>query len=574
MERKKPLPVGLEFFTDYREDSFYYVDKTGLIVELMDESGGRGVHLITRPRRFGKTLMMTTLKSFFEVGSDPGLFDGLAIAQRPDLCERYQAKYPVIFMTLRGAGGPTLEDAISQLSWIIFNEASRFKFLRKDPDLDSEDLKLYESFFARNENGDIMLSKDTIGRSLSLLSALLYRHYGRKVIILVDEYDVPLDAAYRGGYYDEMVGIIREMFGSAFKSNPCIQMGVLTGCLRIAKESIFTGINNLKVYTVADKTLAACFGFTDEEVRKMLDYYEMSDRYDTFKEWYDGYRIGGKVGVYCPWDVMCYMSDLRSNETAKPQKYWSNTSGNYILKELMDGVTPDTRGQVEALVAGESITQRLRMEMTYADLYETKGDKCQMYMWTMLYVTGYLTDAGEPDEDVHTLRVPNGEIRRLLQTEVMDWIHSRMDRDTTGQINAALDAHDDKLLEQVIAGFLGSTMSIRDTLARNGMKENFYQGVLLALVNNGGVWAAKSQREGGNGYPDLIGWRGTGREGFVMELKYAEDEDWEGALAEAARQIDTKAYKSYFEDVNVSIETVTAYAVAFYKKTCKVRKVE
>lgn len=309
-DRKLALPVGLEFFDKIRKRPIYYVDKTQMIADLLDDYAGMGVHLITRPRRFGKTLMMTTLKSFFEVDSDPTLFDGLAIADRPDLCEEYQGKYPVIFMTLKGVSGPTLDDAMRQLGGIIYNEAGRFKFLRDDTSLDRVERQEYESFFTRDEDSTPMLSKRTICSCLDVLSSLLYKHYGQEVIILIDEYDVPLDAAYRGGYYDKMVGIIRAMFGSVFKSNPHIQMGVLTGCLRISKESIFTGLNNLSVHTMANRSYADYFGFTDEEVRTMLEYYDLSDHYDTIKDWYDGYRICGDVGIYCPWDVVCYIQDL------------------------------------------------------------------------------------------------------------------------------------------------------------------------------------------------------------------------------------------------------------------------
>lgn len=561
MEIKKKLPIGIENFEKIRTEGFYYIDKTGLIRELLQNWGE--VNLFTRPRRFGKSLNMSMLKNFFEIGCDSALFDGLEISGETVLCEEYMGKFPVISISLKSVSGDDDGVARRMLADEIRREAERFQFLCESEKLTEHDKQRYLDILGTKEFQGI-LPDNVIMNSLKVLSGLLQKHYGQKVIILIDEYDVPLDKAMQAGYYDNMVNLLRNLFGQALKTNDSLQFAVLTGCLRVSKESIFTGLNNLKVLTIMDVQFDEYFGFTDREVRELLDYYEMSDFYGTVKEWYDGYHFGN-VDVYCPWDVVCYCDKLRTNPEEFPGNYWSNTSGNGIIRQFIEMARGITKQEIEKLMAGDTVEKIIRQELTYKELYDSIDN-----MWSILFTTGYLTQKGKPKGRKITLSIPNKEIREIFESQIMEWF-----RDTACQDGAALEAFCEAFedgnaagVEEKFNAYLRKTISIRDTAVRKDKKESFYHGILLGLLGYKDSWSVSSNAETGDGYSDILVEIDDKELGIIIEVKYAENADFEAGCRKAMEQIEKNRYEKKL--VDVGMQRIYKFGIACYKKRCRV----
>ena len=562
------LPMGIENFERIRKEGFYYVDKTGLIRDFLENPAY--VNLFTRPRRFGKTLNMSMLKYFFEAGSDimpfnnSMLFDGLKISKEKELCEEYMGKFPVISITLKGATGINYEEAKEMLRYVIGNEAMRFQFLMQSPRLTEIERRRYEALVSIDKGGDYTMSDALLKSSLQTLSQLLQKHYGQDVIMLIDEYDVPLDYAYRSGYYDAMVELIRVLFGNAFKTNDSLKFAVLTGCLRISRESIFTGLNNFKVYTVKDVRYKEYFGFTDAEVRQMLEYYGFSGQYDSVKEWYDGYMFGN-LGIYCPWDVINYCGDLRDGSVTEPQNYWVNTSSNDIIRRFLSKADTAARDEIELLINGGHVKKMMHQELTYRDL-----DSDIDNLWSILFTTGYLTQAEEDEEGISSLVIPNREIRWIYVQQIRKWFkdESRKDTRKLENLRRAFEENDTAAIEKEFSFYLRKTISIRDTSIKKEMKENFYYGVLLGLFGNMDGWKVKSNAESGDGYSDISVEVEDQEIGIVIELKYAENAAFDSACREALEQIHDNHYEEALADDGMT--TIYRYGIACYKKRCRV----
>ncbi len=556
MEAKKMLPIGYDSFEEIRGDDFYYVDKTGLIKELLASKAQ--VTLFTRPRRFGKSLNMSMLASFFSLDGDKSIFDGLAIAKEKELCERYMGKYPVIFLTLKEIDRLTYEEAYQKAEDVIIDVAENFQFL-----LDSETLSEHEK--ARYQKLlDEDMSERTLTGSLKLLSKLLEKHYGRKVVLLIDEYDVPLARAHANGYYDKMVSLIRSLLGAALKTNTSLEFAVLTGCLRISKESIFTGLNNLRVLSITDDRCDGYFGFSDAEVKELLAYYGLSEHYGEIKRWYDGYRFGS-VEVYCPWDVLNYCDLLRANPERKPENYWINTSGNDVIKRFVAMADGRTREEIETLVAGGTIEKYIREDLTYSEIYDTIDN-----LWSLLYTTGYLTLQGRTDEGLLKLRIPNLEVRDVYVKQIREYFKEsvKKDTETLDAFCTALLQGDTDEVKRYLTRYLRRTISVRDTMAKNDQKENFYQGVLVGILSAKEGWSVKSNRESGDGYADILVKPDDGDPGvgIVIELKYGRDLD--KACKDALEQIEKRRYEEELREDGM--ETILKYGIGCYKKTCRV----
>ena len=562
MAGKAKLPMGIENFERIRKDGFYYVDKTGLIKDFLENPAY--VNLFTRPRRFGKTLNMSMLKYFFETGSDNAIFDGLEISEEKELCEEYMGKFPVISITLKGATGENFEEAKVMLRNIIGTEAMRFQFLMQSPCLTEMERRRYEALISIDKGGDYTMSDALLKSSLQMLSQFLQKHYGQGTVMLIDEYDVPLDKAYRAGYYDSMVELIKVLFGNAFKTNDSLKFAVLTGCLRISKESIFTGLNNFKVYTVKDVRYKEYFGFTDAEVRQMLEYYGLSGQYDAVKEWYDGYLFGN-LGIYCPWDVINYCGDLRDGSVTRPQNYWVNTSSNDIIRRFLSKADATTRDELENLINGGHVKKMIHQELTYRDM-----DSDIDNLWSILFTTGYLTQVGESEEGISTLVIPNREIHWIYVQQIRKWFKDEAQKDTQKLVNLrrAFEENDTAAIEKEFTSYLRKTISIRDTGVKKEMKENFYHGILLGLFGNMDGWKVKSNAESGDGYSD-IGVEIEDRDiGIVIELKYAENAAFDFACKEALKQIHDRNYEETL--VDDGMKTIYRYGIACYKKRCQV----
>ena len=562
VEMKTRLPMGIESFKEIRRQKFYYVDKTALIRELLENWGK--VTLFTRPRRFGKTLNMSMLRCFFEIGSDKALFDGLEISREAQLCEEYQGKFPVISITLKGATGRTFDEAKNMLRRLIGKEAQRFQFLMESDKLTELEHQQYKTLIHMNEKGIFDMEDEVLKDSLLTLSQLLKKHYQQDVIILIDEYDVPLDKAYQSGYYDDMVDLIRSLFGNALKTNDSLYFAVLTGCLRISRESIFTGLNNFKVYTVKDVRYKEYFGFTDVEVRQMLEYYGFLAHYDAVKEWYNGYLFGN-TSIYCPWDVVNYCGDLRDASVTSPQNYWVNTSSNDIIRRFVSKANTTTRDELELLIDGGSVKKMIRQELTYRDL-----DSSIDNLWSILFTTGYLTQRGTESGDLTELVIPNREIRWIFVQQIREWFRKESVKDTEKleRFCRAFQENDTVAIEKGFNDYLWNTISIRDTSVRKEMKENFYHGILLGLLAYMDGWLVKSNAESGEGYSDISIEIRQHEIGIVIELKYAEDGAFEAGCQEALRQIHEKEYESAL--IKNGLHTIYRYGIACYKKRCKV----
>lgn len=561
MENTLKLPVGIDSFDKIRKNGFYYIDKSGLIEQLV-QLGGE-VTLFTRPRRFGKTLNMSMLRSFFETGTDASLFDGLYISGNKEICDEYMGKYPVIFLSLKDVDGLKYENAKYRIMELIGREAERYFFLGDSDRLSENEKEQYKTVIAL-QNGKYSMDENVLTSSLRLLSHLLFQHYGEKTVILIDEYDVPLDKAFQNGYYQEMVSLIRGLFGMALKTNDSLQFAVLTGCLRISKESIFTGLNNFKVLSILDSRFDEQFGFTDQEVQKILDDYELSSHFKETKEWYDGYRFG-KADIYCPWDVINYVEQLRYDPEAVPQDFWSNSSGNAIVRRFIDMADVSTKNEIERLIAGESIEKDVTPELTYDEL-----DKSIENLWSVLFTTGYLTHKGRTESGKYRLVIPNREVRNLFVKKIREWFSdvSRKDGQTLEQLCDAFVNKNVEKIEQIFGDYLWNTISIRDTAVAKEKKENFYHGILLGLLGYKSTWLIKSNAESGIGYSDILVEVPTNRTGIVIELKYAEGGDMDAACEEAMRQIEEKGYIAKLKQDGM--RNFIRYGIACFKKDCRV----
>lgn len=557
------LSIGIDNFEKIRTEGFYYVDKTGLIKELLNNWGE--VNLFTRPRRFGKSLNMSMFKYFFEYGCDSRLFEGLDILKESKLCEEYMGKYPVISISLKDVGARTYESACSLLRSIVGNEAMRFLFLKESSSLSEEEKRQYERLITigTNEQPQFLMSDDVLTDSLLTLCKFLHRHYGQKVILLIDEYDVPLDKAQQFGYYEEMVSLIRNLFSRALKSNDSLHFAVLTGCLRIARESIFTGLNNLHVLSITDVEYDEYFGFSDSEVRAMLHYYALDDKYELVKTWYDGYRFGN-AEVYCPWDVINYCAKLRTDPDAAPRAFWANTSGNDIIRTFLRKAGPATRRELERLINGESISKKIHQELTYRDIYKDIDN-----LWSVLFTTGYLTQRGNPDGKTLQLAIPNLEIKEIFMEQILEWFQEEVRKDTP-RLDAfcgAFPLADAETVETLFSAYLRKTISIRDTGAHKDEKENFYHGILLGLLSHREDWIIDSNAESGDGFSDILVEIEESNTGIVIEIKYSDDGDLENGCKKALAQIEEKSYAARL--LQDGMKNIVKYGIACYKKTCK-----
>lgn len=560
---RKKLPIGIDGFEKIRTNDFYYVDKTLFIKELVENWGE--VNLFTRPRRFGKTLNMSMLKSFFEAGSDPALFEGLKIAEEKSLCEKYMGKFPVIFISLKSVAGLDFQTALTALKTVIGDEAGRFYFLSTSDNLTDDEKGAYAQLteVGSSQGGIYTMTDKVAAASLKTLSTLLSKHYGQKVILLIDEYDVPLDKAFQAGYYDEMVSLIRSLLGNVLKTNDSLYFAVLTGCLRISKESIFTGLNNPKVHTISDIRYDEYFGFTDLDVDELLEFYGLSAYKDIIRDWYDGYRFGD-TDVYCPWDVINYCDELLADSGAEPENYWANTSGNDLIRRLLKKASQSTRDDVAQLINGGSIIKAIRQELTYREVEESIDN-----IWSVLYSTGYLTCRRRVPGKKMELALPNREVRELFIDLVKDWFEAttRADSGRISRFCTAFPAGDTGTIQEMLGDYLWDSISVRDTAVRRNMKENFYHGMLLGLLQNQDSWLVKSNAETGEGYSD-ISIQTPERLGIVMELKYADDGNLVKACGEALRQIEEKKYAEGLR--RRGMKKIIKYGIAFWEKECMV----
>ena len=591
---QKKLPIGIENFEKIRTDNFYYIDKTRLIRDLLHNWGE--VNLFTRPRRFGKTLNMSMLKNFFEIGCRRELFDGLAISEETELCEEYMGKFPVIAVSLKSVNGNDYETAREMMCSVIGNEAMRFQFLAESSRLTEKEKRMYDQLTAigRRGEGAFKMSDTVLMGSLYTLSALLRKHYGSRVIILIDEYDVPLAKASENGYYDQMVLLLRNVFERALKTNDNLYFAVLTGCLRVAApsplgskiprqvdeagfpaklentslssqcQSIFTGLNNFNVMTITDVGFEEYFGFTDEEVKELLDYYDFSEAFYTVKEWYDGYQFG-KLDVYCPWDVICYCGRLKLNSNAQPEAFWSNTSSNMVIRHFLESARSITKQEIERLISGESIVKAVRQELTYKDMYASVDN-----VWSVLFTTGYLTQRGEPVGNKLRLAIPNREIRNIFEEQITEWFQDSARKDGTA-LNSFCEAFksgDAAGAEKKFNEYLNRTISIRDTAVKNEMKENYFHGILLGLLSYKDDWYVASNRESGDGDCDILVEIDGEEIGIAIEVKYAENGELDAACRRALRQIEERRYAAQLREDGM--RKILKYGVACWRKKCRI----
>ena len=562
------LPVGIENFEEIRKLGFYYIDKTRLIEQFLQ--GWGKVTLFTRPRRFGKTLNMSMLKSFFEIGTDKTLFDGLYISGNKELCDEHMGKYPVIFLSFKGVEGLTYDEAFDAFVRVIGKEISRVFFIADSDKLTMLEREQYKGLTII-EDGSFVFSKDKLISSLQLLSQLLYKHYGQKVVILIDEYDVPLDKAFQNGYYKEMVSLIRGLFGLVLKTNEFLQFAVLTGCLRVSKESIFTGLNNFEINSIVDIDHDEQFGFTDDEVMKLLSDYDRSERYPDVKEWYDGYHFGN-ADIYCPWDVINFAKKLVSDPSARPSAFWINSSGNDMVKRFVDKADQTTRDEIEKLVAGGFVEKQLRLDLTYDEIDNTIDN-----LWSVLFTTGYLTKIGEvkvPDSESYAYRlvIPNKEVREVFILQIQEWFKAVVanENDTMKLLSKAILDKDEKQIARQLNIVMSRMISILDTKAPDDMKENFYHGLLLGLLRGSNPdWLIKSNRESGDGFSDILIMPEDPDVGIVIEVKYAKEmKELDTACEAAMTQIKNKRYDEALRDEGRC--DILAYGIAFCRKRCRV----
>ena len=562
MGRKIKLPVGIEDFKEIRQEEFYYIDKTKLLEQLLEKWGK--VNLFTRPRRFGKTLNMSMLRYFFEIGTDESLFDGLYIKNNKKICEEYMGKFPVIFISLKNVEGLDFETALYRFVEIIGREAERFYFLLDSKKLTVNEKERYKTLI-RLDNGRYSMDVNILASALRLLSELLYKHYGKKTIIIIDEYDVPLDKAFQNGYYREMVSLIRAMFGDVLKTNDFLQFAVLTGCLRVSKESIFTGLNNFKVLSIADTRFDEQFGFTDEEVQTLLESYGLLEHISETKEWYDGYHFGD-ADVYCPWDVINHVDKLCGEPDAKPQSYWINTSGNGLVKRFIDKANKTTRDEIERLISGETIEKQVSLELTYDEIDTTIDN-----LWSVLFTTGYLTQTGMTESGAYKLVIPNKEVREVYKLQIQEWFKRTVmsNKEQLKNFWKAFDGGDTKAVENYLNRTLSNSISVFDTKARDEEKESSYHTLLVGLLVGNADWLVKSNVEAGDGFADIIVETEDFDAGIIIELKYSKTfSGMDKACEKAITKIKEKRYDEYLK--NDDRHDIMIYGIAFCKKKCKV----
>lgn len=558
MEKKLKLPVGIDGFEKIRRNGFYYIDKTKLIEQLFLNWGE--VNLFTRPRRFGKTLNMSMLKSFFEIGTDTSLFDGLYVSENKELCEQHQGQYPVIFLSLKDVEGLSFSEAKRKCIQLIKREAERFYGLKNSErllDIDKKNYCRLLDMTVQEEDSDIVSS------SIKMLSALLYKHYGKKTVILIDEYDVPLDKAFQHGYYKEMVHFIRGLLGEALKTNDSLSFAVLTGCLRVSKESIFTGLNNFKILSITDTRFDEQFGFTDTEVRKLLLDYHLEDRFEEVKEWYDGYRFGN-ADVYCPWDVINFVDRAKDDKEAKPEAYWINTSGNDLVKRFIDKANKTTKNEIERLINGEAIEKELRLDLTYEEV-----DQSTENLWSVLFTTGYLTQSGRNEDGAYRLIIPNREVREVFRLQINEWFKKSIFSNTE-RLTAfwkAFEEGDTEGVEQYLNRVLSNSISVFDTKARKEEKESSYHNLLVGILTGNADWLVKSNVEAGEGFADIIVETDDPDAGIVAELKYTKNfDDMKMTCQKAIDQIRDRRYQEYL--LNDDRKDIRLYGITFCKKRC------
>lgn len=556
------LPVGIENFEEIRTNGYYYVDKTNLIEQLFESRGK--VNLFTRPRRFGKTLNMSMLKYFFEIGADPSLFDGLNISRNEQLCKEHMGKYPVIFLTLKNVDGLDFQEAKQRFIDLIGTEASRFRFLVDSDRLTLDDKERYKALIAI-KNGAYSMSNQVFTRSLKTLSELLNKYYDQKTVILIDEYDVPLDKAFQQGYYREMVSLIRGIFGDALKTNDSLSFAVLTGCLRISKESIFTGLNNFKILSITDVRFDEQFGFTDKEVNDILSYYHMEDRMKETKQWYDGYHFGN-VDVYCPWDVINHVDRIKDDPGARPETYWINTSGNDLVRRFVNKANKTTRNEIERLIAGEAIEKQIRLDLTYDEI-----DNSIDNLWSVLFTTGYLTQIGLTEEGAYKLVIPNKEVREVYKLQIQEWFEKSLfsNVDQLQSFWKSFAVGNIEEIEKYLNRVLSNSISVFDTKGRNEEKESSYHNLLTGILTGNADWLVKSNVEAGEGFADIIVETDDPDAGIITELKYTRDtKEMEQACKKAIAQIKDRRYQEYL--LNDERRDILLYGIAFCKKRCKV----
>ena len=562
MGRKIKLPVGIEDFKEIRQEEFYYIDKTKLLEQLLEKWGK--VNLFTRPRRFGKTLNMSMLRYFFEIGTDESLFDGLYIKNNKKICEEYMGKFPVIFISLKNVEGLDFETALYRFVEIIGREAERFYFLLDSEKLTVNEKERYKTLI-RLDNGRYSMDVNILASALRLLSELLYKHYGKKTIIIIDEYDVPLDKAFQNGYYREMVSLIRAMFGDALKTNDFLQFAVLTGCLRVSKESIFTGLNNFKILSITDTRFDEHFGFTDDEVERLLAFYHVENRFAETKEWYDGYHFGN-VDVYCPWDVINHVDRIKDDPMAGPEAYWINTSGNELVKRFIDKAGKTTRDEIERLIAGEAIDKQIRLDMTYDEIDNNIDN-----LWSVLFTTGYLTYTKISEDKKYNLVIPNKEIKEVFKLQIQEWFRNKIFSNTE-QLQDFWKAFKDgntQIMEMYLNKVLSNSVSVFDTKARNEEKESSYHNLLIGILSGNEDWLVKSNVEAGEGFADIIVETDDPDEGIIAELKYTKDfKAMEKSCEKALKQIKDRRYQEYL--LNNDRQNIMYYGIAFCRKRCKV----
>ena len=557
---RKKLPIGIENFEEFSKENFYYVDKTMFIAELLNNWGK--VNLFTRPRRFGKSLNISMLKCFFEINCEKALFAGMDILEEKELCEQYMGKFPVISISLKGVDGLNYQQAYAALRRLIGNEALRFYYLSDSPELLPDEKKTYQALI-HVKDGKFTMDDEMLVDSLRTLSQLLSKHFSQKVILLIDEYDVPLDKAFQAGYYDEMIVLIRNLFSNALKTNEFLQFAVLTGCLRVSKESIFTGLNNLKVHTITDVRYDQYFGFTEEEVSEMLAFYGLESYQDIIRDWYDGYRFG-KVSLYCPWDVLNYCDELLADGEAEPENYWANTSGNDMIRRFIDKADKNTKNEIEQLVNGGTIVKSIKQELTYKDMDDSIEN-----VWSILLATGYLTQKERFFNRQFELAIPNKEVRELFIDLVKDWFKetTRADWSRIEKFCMAFPKGDVTRIGEMLHDYLWDSISVRDTAVRKNRKENFYHGMLLGLLQSQGNWLIQSNAELGEGYSD-ISICTSEKIGIIIELKYAEDGNLEKGCEEALKQIEEKKYAAGLKWKGM--KNIIKYGIAFCEKECMV----
>ena len=561
MSKSMKLPVGIENFEEIRTEGYYYIDKTKLIEQLLDNRGK--VNLFTRPRRFGKTLNMSMLKYFFETGADPSLFDGLYISQNRVLCNQHMGSYPVIFISLKNVDGLSFEEAKHRFMDVIGSEANRFRFLLNSQNLTAEDKEQYLSIIAMAD-GTYQMNEQVLSRSLKTLSELLNKHYEKKVVVLIDEYDVPLDKSFQHGYYREMVSLIRALFGDALKTNDALQFAVLTGCLRVSKESIFTGLNNFKILSITDSRFDEQFGFTDAEVKKLLEDYHLEHRFEETKQWYDGYHFGN-ADVYCPWDVINHVDRIKDDPKARPESYWINTSGNELVKRFIDKAGKTTRDEIERLIAGECIEKQLRLDLTYDEI-----DNSIENLWSVLFTTGYLTQTGMNEDGTYKLIIPNREVREIFRLQIQEWFKKSIFSNTE-PLQAfwnGFESGDTECVENYLIRILSNSISVFDTKARKEEKESSYHNLLVGILTGNADWLVKSNVEAGEGFADIIVETDDPDAGIVVELKYVKEfKDMEPACQKALAQIRARRYQEYL--LNDGRRDILLYGIAFCKKRCR-----